>query len=170
MPYMKPNSTLQYANTKSNHPPTVLKSIPVGINKRLSEISSNEEVFIKAIPVYQKALDDNGYNFKLHYEKPRPEAKNRFRKRNIIWYNPPYDRNVKINIGRRFLKILDNCFPANNKLHVKIFNRNTVKISYNCMPSVKTIIEGSNKKLLNKDAEKKCSCPRSTTSFWTENA
>ena len=48
MPYMKPNSTLQYVNTKSNHPPTVLKSISVGINKRLSEISSNEEVFNKA--------------------------------------------------------------------------------------------------------------------------
>ena len=33
------------------------------------------------------------------------------------------------------------------------------------MPSLKTIIEGNNKKLLNKDAEteKKCSCPRSTT-------
>ena len=61
MPYMKPNNTLKYVNTKSNHPPAVIKNIPEGINKRLSEISSSEEVFNKAAPVYQKALDANGY-------------------------------------------------------------------------------------------------------------
>lgn len=167
MPYMKPNNTLQYVNTKSNHPPVVLKNIPVGINKRLSEISSNEEIFNKAVPVYQKALDGNGYNYNLYYEKPKPETKDKSRKRNIIWYNPPYDRNVKTNIGKEFLKILDKCFPVTKKLH-KIFNRNTVKISYSCMPNVKAIIEGNNRKLLsnnpgnNEDhiTEKKCSCPK----------
>ena len=146
MPYMKPNNTLQYVNTKSNHPPAVLKNIPVGINKRLSEIPSNEEVFNKNVPVYQKALDDNGYNYKLQYEKPKPETKKRSRKRNIIWYNPPFDRNVKTNIGKELLKILDKCFPISSNLH-KILNRNTVKISYSCMPNVKSIIEGNNKKL-----------------------
>ena len=46
-----------------------------------------------------------------------------------------------------------------------LFNRNTVEISYSRRLSVKTIIEGNNKKLLNKDAEieKKCNCPSSTT-------
>lgn len=67
--------------------------------------------FIYGICVYQKALDDNGYNYKLHYEKPRR----------------PYNQNMKTNIGRGFLKILDNRFPATNKLH-KIFNQNTVKM------------------------------------------
>ena len=89
MPYMKPNNALQYVNTKSNHPPAVIKNIPKGINKRLSEISSSEEVFNKAAPVYQKALDANGYSYKLHYEKPKLETKDKSRKRNIIWYNPP---------------------------------------------------------------------------------
>lgn len=130
---MKPNNVLQYVNTKSNHPPAVINNIQEGINKRLSEISSSEEVFNKAAPVYQKALDANGYNYKLRYEKPKLETKDKSRKRNIIWYNPPYDRNVKSKIGKEFLKILDKCFPASNKLH-KIFNRNTVKISYSCMP------------------------------------
>ena len=53
MPYMKPNNVLQYVHT--NHPPVILKNIPKGVNKRLSEISSNEEVFNKAAPQYQKA-------------------------------------------------------------------------------------------------------------------
>ena len=163
MPYMKPNNALQYVNTKSNHPPAVIKNIPEGINKRLSEISSSEEVFNKAAPVYQKALDANGYSYKLHYEKPKLETKDKSRKRNIIWYNPPYDRNVKSKIGKEFLKILDKCFPTSNKLH-KIFNRNTVKISHSCMPNVKSIIEGNNKKILRNSedttTEKKCSCPK----------
>lgn len=160
-PYMKPNNTLKYVNIKSNHPPAVLKNIPIGINKRLSGISSNEEVFNNAAPAYQKALDDNGYNYKLNYEKPdQPKAN---RKRNIVWYNPPYDQNVKTNIGKEFLNIIDKCFPTNNKLH-KIFNRNTVKISYSCMPNVEAIIEGNNKKLLrtsvNPEPEMKCNCPK----------
>ena len=49
-PYMKPNNTLQYINVKSNHPPAILKNISEGINKRLSEISSNKEVFDQAAP------------------------------------------------------------------------------------------------------------------------
>ncbi|KAK3722560.1 hypothetical protein QZH41_007011 [Actinostola sp. cb2023] len=143
-PYMKPNNTLQYVNTDSNHPPTVLKNIPEGINKRLSEISSNETVFNKAAPVYQKALDESGHNYKLHYVQDQPRAVKRNRKRNTIWYNPPYDRNVKTNVGKEFLRIIDKCFPPSNRLH-KIFSRNTVKISYSCMPNVARIIDGDNK-------------------------
>ena len=40
-------------------------------------------------------------------------------------------------------------------------------LSYSCMPNVKVIIEGNNKKKLRNDNqtknEKKCSCPRNTT-------
>ena len=39
--YNKPNNIPQYVNSKSNHPPVILKNIPVSINKRLSEISCN---------------------------------------------------------------------------------------------------------------------------------
>ncbi|KAK3745373.1 hypothetical protein QZH41_001401 [Actinostola sp. cb2023] len=163
---MKPNNTLQYVNTDSNHPPTVLKNIPEGINKkRLSEISSNDTEFNKAVPVYQKALDESGHNYKLHYVQDQPRAAKRNRKRNTIWYNPPYDRNVKTNVGKEFLRIIDKCFPPSNKLH-KIFSRNTVKISYSCMPNVARIIDGDNKRKRgndrNTDPGKMCSCPKST--------
>ena len=71
----------------------------------------------------------------------------RSRKRNITWYNPPFSQNVATNIGMTFLKILDNEFPVGHILH-KIFNRNTVKISYCCMSNIKQNIDGHNKSIL----------------------
>ena len=58
---------------------------------------------------------------------------------NVIWFNPPYNSNVKTNIGHKFLQAIDDCFPKNNPLH-KIFNRNTLKLSYSCMPNIRNII------------------------------
>ena len=46
-PYMKENHTPTYVHSQSNHPPLVLKNIPLGVNKRLSKISSNKESLIK---------------------------------------------------------------------------------------------------------------------------
>ncbi len=160
---MKPHNKLQYINIESSRPLTILKSLSQEINKRLSEISSNKEVFNRAAADYQRALYDSGFDFKLHYEHPQSQVTKRQRKRNIIWYNPPYDLNVKANIGKEFLKIITNCFPPTKKLH-KIFNRNTVKLSYSCMPNMKAVIEGNNKKLLktNKNDERKCNCSKNT--------
>ena len=95
-PFMKPNNTPLYVHNKSNHPPNIIKNIPESINRRLSNISSNEKIFKKAIPPYQDALKKSGYNYKLEY-KPTPtdnnnqnnKQKNK-RKRNITWFNPPY--------------------------------------------------------------------------------
>ena len=59
--FIKPNDTPLYVHCQSNHPPNILKNIPLAINKRLSSISSNENIFKQASPVYQKALQDSGY-------------------------------------------------------------------------------------------------------------
>ena len=53
-PYMKPNNIPLYVNTQSNHPPNILKNIPEGINKRLSTISANENVFNSAVSLIKK--------------------------------------------------------------------------------------------------------------------
>ena len=66
-PYRKPDNEPLYVNANSNHPPNVLKQIPKGIAKRLSEISSNEEVFKAAIPQYEEALKRSGFDQKLEY-------------------------------------------------------------------------------------------------------
>ena len=144
-PFTKPNNVISYVNTGSNHPPLVFKNVPQGINDRLSLLSSNEEIFLAAIPPYQKALDDAGYKFKYKKINLENNTRKRNRKKNILWYNPPYSKNVKTKIGKEFLKILDTCFPKSNPLS-KIFNRNLVKISYSCMPNISHIISRSNKK------------------------
>ena len=69
-PYMKPGNTPLYINKGSNHPPLITKNIPAAINRRLNNISINEEVFKDAIPPYQEALDKGGYEFKLKFEPP----------------------------------------------------------------------------------------------------
>ena len=45
-----------------------------------------------------------------------------------------------------FLQLIDRHFPPTNKLH-KIFNRNTVKVSYSCIQNISEIIYGHNKKV-----------------------
>ena len=66
-PYMKENDVPVYVNKKSNHPPNVIKNIPMGINDRLSRISANEKVFDEAAPPYQEALEKSGFACKLKF-------------------------------------------------------------------------------------------------------
>ena len=47
---------------------------------------------------------------------------------------PPLSLNVKINGGKTFLKLLKHYFTKGNQLQ-KIFNRNTVKMSY-CLKNI----------------------------------
>ena len=65
--YIKPGDKPLYVNAVSNHPPSILRNISISINKRLSEISANEEVFNLAAPLYQSELDRCGYTHKLKY-------------------------------------------------------------------------------------------------------
>lgn len=65
------------------------------------------------------------------------------------------------NVGQTFLKILDEEFRQNQVFH-KIFNRNTVKISYSCMPNLEKTIDGNNRSILLKTTTKPglrtCNC------------
>ena len=68
-------------------------------------------------------------------------------KTKITYFNPPYSQNVKSNIGEQFFKALDKCFPQNHVLR-KVINRNTVKLSYRCMPNIQRKISTHNAKVL----------------------
>ena len=122
------------------------KNIPAGINKRLSSLSSDKASFDQAAPPYQKALNESGYHYTLQYE-PAKASKRKNLQRNIIWYNPPFTKNASTNIGHKFLALVDKHFPKDHKLR-KIFNRNTIKISYSCMNNTKQIIDNHNKHIL----------------------
>ena len=140
-----------YEHTKSNHPPTVLKEVPKSINKRFSKISSTERKFNAANYEYQKALNESGHKYKLAYEKPEePKEKTKKSKRDIIWYNPPFNLAVRTNVGRKFLSPIDKHFPKSNKLS-KLLNRNTVKISYSYTKTIKAIIQSHNAKIINSE-------------------
>jgi hypothetical protein len=148
-PYIKPNTTPLYIHSQSNHPPTVIKNLPAGINKRLSTISCNKQVFDTAAPLYQEALEKSGYKFKLDFdpEAARPSQKSKNRKRRITWFNPPYNLNVTTNIGAMFLKLIDSSFPQGHPLR-QICNRNTIKLSYRCTPNMSSTISARNAKIL----------------------
>ena len=83
----------------------------------------------------------------------------------MIWFNPPYSKNIKSKIGHNFLKLINKDFPDSCTLH-KIFNRNTVKISYSCMDTMKTMITKRNSRILNRNENRKlqrsdiCNCRR----------
>ena len=156
-PFKKPNNELQYINSQSNHPPNIIKQLPKMIEKRLSELSCNESEFNRAKPDYEAALKTAGFNTKLQFTKKQNTRRTRTRR--IIWFNPPYNAAVTTNIGKKFLALIDKHFPPHSK-YSKIFNRNTVKISYSCTPSVKAIIASHNKGLCNPEptATQPCNC------------
>ena len=166
-PYMKPGNTPTYVHRHSNHPPAITKNIPIAVNKRLTAISANEEIFNNAAPPYQEALRKSGYDHRLTYEQSNEQTRRRRnRSRKVVWFNPPFNMDVETKLGHKFLKIIDEAFPPNHKL-AKIFNRRTLKLSYSCMPSIKTIVNSHNKEKLrgatghqheNSDDNEGCNC------------
>ena len=270
-PFHKLNSKINYIHRESNHPPTIIKQLPLSVESRLSKLSSDENVFIQAASVYQEALKRVGYNHKLKYKNSdkcnsnnnnnqhicnsndtkndnnynnnkfkfdhndkwdkhnnnnkdnfndyenkdsndnnnnkvkfysndnrgninnnnnynsnsndnRDNIKNkdtnnsnnnmdsnynnnpRKRNRNIIWFNPPFSKNVATKIGRHFLNLLDKHFPQDHKFH-KIFNRNNIKVSYSCMPNIKSAINSHSRKILHSpvtNQSRTCNCINKT--------
>ena len=159
-PYKKPGDTPLYVHVKSNHPPSILKNIPENINKRISSMSSDQETFNKVAHTYQEALQKSGYRYTMKYIKPEQKATKRIRKCNITWYNPPFSKNVQTNIGRKFLQIMKKNFHSRHPLY-KIFNSNTIKLSYSCMSNIRNIV--TNRKGKNKTQvtdQSTCNCRR----------
>ena len=156
----KKKNKIKYINIESNHPPSIIKQLPLFIKSRLSSLSSSEILNDSVIP-YQDDLDKSGYKHKLKYKANIDTATNKKqRKRNIIWFNPPYSKNVKTNIGKIFLNLIKKHFPPHHKFR-KLFNKNTVKISYSCMRNIKTIKNSHNAKILfpKKSTEQRtCNC------------
>ena len=112
-PFIKPSDVPLYVHQFSNHPQTVLNNIPAAINRRISALSSNEEMFESVAPLYQEAIKNAGYTYKLKYEPEMAMCtkKKRSRKKNILWFNPPFSVSVKTNVGAKFFKLIDKHFP-----------------------------------------------------------
>ena len=137
------------------------------IEKRLSKLSYSEEEFRNATAPYEKALSESGHNKKLVYENDTknevPDSQNKKRrKRNVLWFNPPYNKNVATNVGQKFFQLIRKHFPQNSK-YSKIFNRNTIKLSYSCSPNIGMFFQQHNKyltenKICQQTTSQQCSC------------
>ena len=152
-PHIKANANTKYVSLQSNHPPVILSNIPEAISKRLSSVSSCQEMFDAEVAHYQHALKEAGCKDMLEYkevlqtqEETEIEDRGKKRRRSVLWFNPPYSSNVKTNVGRRFLTLLRKHFPPSSELH-KLFNPKKVKLSYSCCPSMNTIISSHNAKV-----------------------
>ena len=65
---------------------------------------------------YEKALRESGYkNVSLMFIDKKDIKQKRNRSRNIIWFNPPFNKNVSNNVAKPFLNLIDQQFPKSNK-------------------------------------------------------
>ena len=104
-PFNKTNNEINFIDKQSSHPPSIIPS-------------SNEKIFNGSIPIYQEALIKAGYNHKLTYQKHDQKKDNSQQcKRQIIWFNPPYSKNVTTKVGKFFLSLINKHFPPHHKLH-----------------------------------------------------
>ena len=81
-------------HVESDHPPIILKQLPIAVEKRLSDLSANEQIFENAKGHYQDALEKSGFNHQLKYNptvtvNPANSGANRRKRgRKVIWFNP----------------------------------------------------------------------------------
>ena len=149
-PFRKETNLPCYINTKSCHPPNIIKQLPLMIEKRISDLSSNETLFNEEKDLYNTALKTAGYKHNIQYKQQAQHTTNtarKKRKRKVNWFTIPYNAAVKTNIAKEFLKLVDKHFPPGSELH-KYYNRNTIKISYSTMPNMQSIISTHNKRIL----------------------
>ena len=159
-PYHKPNDKIQYIHTESNHPPNIIKHIPASIESCLSNLSTTEILVKESTTHYEENLLQCEYNKKVTYKLTDTKNQKHSRhKRKIIWFNPPFSKNVSTKTGKPFLSLLDLHFPKNH-IYNSIFNRNKIKVSCSCMQNIKSIINNHNTKVLNNatETEQSCNC------------
>ena len=162
-PFRKPNSETIYMSKDSNHPRYIKKQIPAMVNKRLNLLSKNKSDFDFVKSTYDDALKKSRYQPELEFvnKTAEPTCTKRKRRRNIIYFQPPFSLAVKTPIGRLFLKLVKKHFTKNHPLY-KILNFRCLKISYCCLNNIKSEIAAHNRRVRSKDteqiAEKLCNC------------
>ena len=112
--------------------------------------------------MYENALKQSGYNtINLKYQPLIISNTKQKHRLNIILFNPPFSCNVSTNVAKKFLQLQDKYFPPSNSLH-KIFNHNTIKVSYCRTQNWGNIIKSRNKKLISSNNQiiLPCNCRR----------
>ena len=148
-PYRKEDTPPVYINVNSNHSPHIIKNLPTMISKRLSLLSSNEEVFNEESAIYNEGLRIAGYKEKVRFFPDQNlQGQRRKRRRNLIHFLPPWNEAVATPICKNLFDLLEKHFKDGTLLG-RLFNKNTIRIGYARTPNMKEIIIGQNMKLLN---------------------
>ena len=150
-PYKKQNDELKYIYVLSNLPRQILKQLPTTISGRLSRNSSSELLFNESKHQYKEALRKNGFKSEIYY-KDSSSPTNKKRSAGKEKLSGSTFRIIKMcqQISPNFfLKVVDKLFPRTHGLH-KIFNRNSIKVSYRCMSNVQQLIKKHNNFIKNK--------------------
>ena len=131
------NDEIKYIYILSNHPPQIIKQLANTITGRLSKHSSSEKVFNESKSYYKDAFNKSGYKtqLKCKISSTSINHNNKNRKIKIIWFNPPYNQSVSTNVAQTFLKLIDKHFPHSHRFY-KIFNCNTIMVSYSCTDNI----------------------------------
>ena len=95
-----------YFDSRLNHPPYILKQIPISIIKHISSLSSVQESFDECTPFYESALKHSNYNLSLEYSTNSPslhhlrnEGANETLTRLTPPPLPPVQQTIKTNIA-----------------------------------------------------------------------
>ena len=100
---------------------------------------------IKHAPIH-RSPKKNGHNTNVQFDgtcTDKNNENNKTRKR----FNRPFNINVSTNVAKTFLTLINKHFLKDKRLS-KIFNRNTIKVCYSCLPNVKQTISNNNHRLL----------------------
>ena len=108
----------------------------------------------KTTPYYEHCLVNFWYNENLTYQQQGEINKNteKNQKHSILYFNPPYSKLLKPNIGKYISRLLNKYFSPDQifftKNFEKLFNESTLKPSYSPMPNPNVEIDGLNIKFL----------------------
>ena len=96
------------------------------ISNRISDSSSNKNHFDKAAFDCNIALKNSGFNENDAYISS--PSKRQTRKRQIIWFNPPYSANEKSNVGKIFMRLVSKHFSRHHKYYSTEITSNYVTV------------------------------------------
>ena len=78
---------------------------------------SNTEFLNESKGEYENALKQSGYtNNNLKYQQPITSNTKQKCRRMIVWFNPPFSRNVSTNVAKKFLQLLGKHFPPSKNI------------------------------------------------------
>ena len=106
--------------------------------------------FNKSKVLYQKSLNNSGFYENVIYQQDNrnknQHKKIKKRQRKIIWLNPPFSKIMKMNIGKKFFKLVKSHCPKHKML--KTFNKNTIKLSYSYCRNMGSVIASHNWRII----------------------